>query len=148
MKTQMKMPRAPMPAQDPGERIHNFYEVALGYTEDMAVLEAQRCLRCKSRPCVAGCPVGIDIPAFIDAIAKGEFESAYRILRRDTVLPAVCGRVCPQETQCECVCVRGIKGDSVAIGRLERFAADWHMQHVTEEASRVLSNGKKVAVVG
>ena len=148
MKPKMSIPRTPMPAQDPAERIHNFSEVALGYTADMAVLEAQRCLQCKTRPCVGGCPVGIDIPGFIDAISQGEFDKAYTIMRRDTVLPAVCGRVCPQETQCEEVCVRGAKGESVAIGRLERFAADQHMRHETEEVLRVPSNGRKVAVVG
>lgn len=148
MAGKMSIPRTSMPTQKAEERIHNFSEVALGYTEEMAKIEAERCLLCKHRPCVKGCPVGIDIPGFIDEIAHGNFEEAYQILKKDTALPAVCGRVCPQETQCEGVCTRGIKGESVAIGRLERFAADWHMQNVKEEVSAPPSNGIKVAVVG
>lgn len=148
MAGKMSIPRTAMPTQPAEERIRNFNEVALGYTEEMARLEAERCLLCRNRPCVKGCPVGIDIPGFINEIAQGNFEDAYQILKKDTALPAVCGRVCPQETQCEGVCTRGIKGESVAIGRLERFAADWHMQHVKDEVSPPPSNGVKVAVVG
>lgn len=148
MKERMAIPRTDMPTQPPEKRVKNFEEVALGYTPEMAMLEAQRCIMCKNKPCVAGCPVGIDIPGFIDAIARGEFEEAYQILRRDTALPAVCGRVCPQENQCEGVCTRGIKGESVAIGRLERFAADWHMGQEQQKIEAPPSNGIKVAVVG
>ncbi len=148
MKERMAIPRTDMPTQPPERRVKNFEEVALGYTPEMAMLEAQRCIMCKNKPCVAGCPVGIDIPGFIDAIARGEFEEAYEILRRDTALPAVCGRVCPQENQCEGVCTRGIKGESVAIGRLERFAADWHMGQEQQKMEAPPNNGIKVAVVG
>ena len=140
--------KCPMPSQDPMVRNGNFKEVALGYTFDMAVEEAQRCLNCKTKPCISGCPVFIDIPAFIGEVAKGNIEKAYEILSQQTSLPAVCGRVCPQETQCEGKCVRAIKGESVAIGRLERFVADWHREHTTEKPQKVESNGKKVAVVG
>ncbi len=138
----------PMPTQDPVERSRNFNEVALGYTEDMAMEEAQRCLNCKNKPCVGGCPVKIYIPAFIQEVAKGDFEAAYQIISEASSLPAVCGRVCPQESQCESKCVRGIKGEPVAIGRLERFVADWHNAHATEPAKKPASNGHKVAVVG
>ena len=140
--------KCPMPSQDPMVRNGNFKEVALGYTFDMAVEEAQRCLNCKTKPCISGCPVFIDIPAFIGEVAKGDIEKAYEVLSQQTSLPAVCGRVCPQETQCEGKCVRAIKGESVAIGRLERFVADWHREHTTEKPQKVESNGKKVAVVG
>ncbi len=140
--------RNPMPTQDPAERSRNFQEVALGYTEEMAIDEAKRCLNCKNKPCVGGCPVKIDIPAFIAQVAKGDFEAAYQIITQSSSLPAVCGRVCPQESQCESRCVRGIKGEPVAIGRLERFVADWHNQNVTQPAQKPASNGHKVAVVG
>ena len=144
----MNPKKCPMPSQDPMVRNHNFKEVALGYTMDMAVEEAQRCLNCKTKPCISGCPVLIDIPAFIGEVAKGDIAKAYEILSQQTSLPAVCGRVCPQETQCEGKCVRAIKGESVAIGRLERFVADWHREHCTEKPQPVQSNGKKVAVIG
>ncbi len=144
----MAIPRTSMPTQPPERRIHNFEEVALGYTPEMAMLEAQRCIMCKNKPCVKGCPVNIDIPGFIEAVARGEFEEAYQIMRQDTALPAVCGRVCPQETQCEGVCTRGIKGESVAIGSLERFVADWHMEQENQKIEVPPSNGIKTAVVG
>ncbi|MBO2516079.1 MAG: dihydropyrimidine dehydrogenase, partial [Clostridiales bacterium] len=120
----MKTPRHAMPAQDPQIRSRNFEEVALGYTKETAMAEALRCLNCKNKPCVGNCPVRVHIPDFIRQVAAGDFEEAYRIIRLSSSLPAVCGRVCPQETQCEQVCVRGIKGEAVAIGRLERFVAD------------------------
>ncbi len=137
----------PMPVQDPLVRNKNFTEVALGYDEETAGLEARRCLHCKNRPCVGGCPVSIRIPDFIMKISEGDFEGAYRIISASSSLPAVCGRVCPQEKQCEGSCVRGIRGESVAIGRLERFAADYHFSHACH-AARPASNGHKVAVVG
>ena len=140
--------RCPMPSQDPNVRNKNFKEVALGYTPEMAVNEAKRCLGCKNKPCQTGCPVGIDIPSFIAKVAEEDFEGAYQVLSASSALPAVCGRVCPQETQCEGKCVRGIKGESVGIGRLERFVADWHNAHATEKAKAPESNGHKVAVVG
>ena len=140
----------PMPTQDPEVRNGNFNEVALGYTAEMAMDEAKRCIGCKNRPCVAACPVGIDIPEFIAKVAEGEFEEAYQIIAKDSALPAVCGRVCPQETQCEGNCTRGIKAgcQSVSIGRLERFVADWHNEHATEKPVPAAPNGHKVAVVG
>lgn len=144
----MVMEKTPMPEQAPDVRNKNFKEVALGYTEEMAVFEAQRCLHCKNRPCVSGCPVNVPIPEFIGHVANGEFEEAYQVLSSANSLPAVCGRVCPQETQCESKCVRGIKGEPVGIGRLERFVADWHMQNVKEKAKRPQKNGHKVAVIG
>lgn len=144
----MKMEKNPMPEQAPDVRNKNFLEVALGYSAEQAMDEAQRCLHCKNKPCVAGCPVGVDIPAFIAEVAKGDFAAAYEVLRQDTSLPAVCGRVCPQETQCECKCVRAIKGESVAIGRLERFVADWKMAQGEEKTERPAANGHKVAVIG
>jgi len=144
----MAMQKNPMPTQDAAERSRNFNEVALGYTEAQAVAEANRCLNCKHKPCVAGCPVRIYIPAFIQQVAKGDFEAAYQIISEASSLPAVCGRVCPQESQCESKCVRGIKGEPVAIGRLERFVADWHNANATEPAKKPASNGHKVAVVG
>ena len=140
--------KTPMPEQDPVLRASNFEEVALGYTEEMAVYEAKRCLNCKTRPCVSGCPVNVRIPEFLAAIADGKFEEAYAVIHETNALPAVCGRVCPQETQCESKCVRGIKGEPVAIGRLERFAADWHRTHSTEKIAKTEQNGPRVAVVG
>lgn len=127
MAVNKQMEKTPMPEQDPLRRASNFEEVALGYTEEMAVNEAQRCLHCKNRPCVSGCPVNVQIPDFIDRIVSGDYEGAYQTIAQTSSLPAVCGRVCPQETQCEVKCVRGIKGEPVAIGRLERFVADRHM---------------------
>jgi len=137
-----------MPNQDPLVRAHNFSEVALGYSEETAIDEANRCLNCKHMPCVDGCPVKIHIPEFIGKIKEGDFEGAYQIISKSSSLPAVCGRVCPQETQCESKCVRGIKGESVGIGRLERFVADWHNTFATEAPVRPESNGHRVAVVG
>ncbi len=144
----MRLTKNPMPAQEPDIRNKNFYEVTLGYTPEMAVDEAQRCLNCKHKPCVAGCPVNIMIPEFIAQVAQGNFEEAYKIISLSSSLPAVCGRVCPQESQCEGKCVRGVKGEPVAIGRLERFVADWHNEHSTEAPVKPESNGHKVAVVG
>ena len=137
-----------MPTLDPIERGKVFSEVALGYTEEQAVDEAARCLGCKTMPCVAGCPVKIHIPEFIAKIREYDFEGAYRIISESSALPAVCGRVCPQETQCESKCVRGIKGEPVGIGRLERFVADWHNAHSAEATVCAPSNGHRVAVVG
>ncbi|MBE7085531.1 MAG: NADPH-dependent glutamate synthase [Clostridiales bacterium] len=139
-----------MPTQDPMVRNGNFKEVALGYTAEMAIDEAKRCIGCKNRPCVAACPVNIDIPEFIAKVAEGEFEAAYQIIAKDSSLPAVCGRVCPQETQCEGKCTRGIKAgcESVGIGRLERFVADWHNKNVKETPTPAAKNGHKVAVIG
>ncbi len=139
----------PMPEQDPNVRNKNFLEVAEGYTEEMAVNEAMRCLKCRKKPCMSGCPVMVKIPDFIAKIAEGEFEEAYQIISETSSLPAICGRVCPQETQCEGKCVRGVKGEPVAIGRLERFAADWHAANYgDEEIKPAESNGHKVAVIG
>lgn len=138
-----------MPVQAPDIRNKNFSEVALGYTKEQAIDEAQRCLACKHKPCVSGCPVSIDIPGFIEKVAQGDFEGAYEVIYKQSSLPAVCGRVCPQERQCESKCVRGIKGEPVAIGRLERFVADWHMANATEKVNTVpTQNRKKVAVIG
>ncbi len=137
-----------MPTQAPEVRAHNFKEVALGYDQAAAVDEALRCLNCKNMPCVSGCPVNIHIPEFIAKIKEGDFEGAYQVISRSSSLPAVCGRVCPQETQCESKCVRGIKGEPVGIGRLERFVADWHNAHATEQPAPVESNGHRVAIVG
>ncbi len=144
----MSLKKNEMPSQEPQVRNKNFLEVALGYTEEQALDEAQRCLHCKNKPCVSGCPVGINIPDFIEKVAQRDFEGAYQIITQQSSLPAVCGRVCPQETQCESKCVRGIKGEPVGIGRLERFVADWHNQNVCEAPQRPASNGHKVAVVG
>ena len=130
----MRPDKNPMPHQDPQARACNFSEVALGYTREQAMDEAQRCLSCKHMPCVAGCPVQIRIPEFIAKVAGGDFEGAYQIIAQDSALPAVCGRVCPQESQCEAKCVRGIKNEPVGIGRLERFVADWHNANATEKA--------------
>ncbi len=150
MATQRNMDpkKCPMPSQDPNVRNKNFDEVALGYTPEMAVNEAKRCLNCPKKPCQSGCPVGIDIPAFIAKVAEEDFEGAYQVLSASSALPAVCGRVCPQETQCEGKCVRGVKGESVGIGRLERFVADWHREHSTETPVRPAPNGHKVAIIG
>ena len=147
-KANMSLTRNAMPVQDAKVRAHNFDEVALGYTEEQAIDEANRCLNCKNMPCVAGCPVKIHIPEFITKIKEGDFEGAYQIITKSSSLPAVCGRVCPQETQCESKCVRGIKGESVGIGRLERFVADWHNTFCTEEPVKPKSNGHRVAIVG
>ncbi len=144
----MSLQKNPMPHQEADVRNKNFSEVALGYTLEQAKDEAERCLGCKHKPCVGGCPVAIDIPAFIGKIKEGDIEGAYQILNQSTSLPAVCGRVCPQEVQCEAKCVRGIKGEPVAIGRLERFVADWHREHCKEEQVETKQNGKKVAVIG
>lgn len=140
--------KCPMPSQDPNVRNKNFKEVALGYTAEMAVNEAKRCLQCKKPACRTGCPVQIDIPAFIAEVAKGDFEAAYQVIAKSSALPAVCGRVCPQENQCEGKCVRGIKGEPVGIGRLERFVADWHRENVHTPAAKPEPNGHKVAVIG
>ena len=140
--------KCPMPSQDPNVRNKNFKEVALGYTAEMAVQEAQRCLQCKNHPCRSGCPVDIDIPGFIAQVAKGDFEAAYQVIAQSSALPAVCGRVCPQENQCEGKCIRGIKGEPVGIGRLERFVADWHREHVDTPPAKPAPNGHKVAVIG
>ena len=147
-KANMSLKRNEMPTQEPLVRARNFSEVALGYTEEMAIDEAMRCLNCKNMPCVDGCPVKIHIPEFINKIKEGDFEGAYQIINKSSSLPAVCGRVCPQETQCESKCVRGIKGEPVGIGRLERFVADWHNTHCTEAPVKPEANGHKVAVVG
>lgn len=147
-KFNMDPKKNPMPSQDPLVRNKNFKEVALGYTAETAVDEAKRCLNCKNRPCVAGCPVNVMIPEFIALVAEGKFEEAYQVINRTSSLPAVCGRVCPQETQCEGKCTRGIKGEPVGIGRLERFVADYHNANSTAAPVKPESNGHKVAVVG
>ena len=144
----MTMTKLPMPEQDPKVRARNFEEVSYGYTEEMAVEEAQRCLNCKHMPCVSGCPVNVQIPKFISLIAQGKFADACAAIKETSALPAVCGRVCPQESQCEAKCVRGIKGEPVAIGRLERFAADWDMKNGKHEIEKPVSNGHKVAIIG
>ena len=144
----MNPKKCPMPSQEPDVRNKNFDEVALGYTYDMAVNEAKRCLNCPTKPCRSACPVQIDIPAFIERVANEDMEGAYRVLTASSALPAVCGRVCPQETQCESKCVRGIKGEPVGIGRLERFVADWHNANVQEAPAKPAPNGHKVAVIG
>ncbi len=140
--------KCPMPTQDPNIRNKNFDEVALGYTEEMAINEAKRCIHCKNKPCVSGCPVGINIPDFIAQVAEGDFEAAYQIIAQSSALPAVCGRVCPQESQCEGKCTRGIKNEPVAIGRLERFVADWHREHNNVPPVVPAFNGHKVAIIG
>ena len=144
----MDLKKTEMPTQDPLVRARNFSEVALGYTEEMALSEAERCLNCKNMPCVSGCPVNVHIPEFISKVKEGDFEAAYQVISRSSSLPAVCGRVCPQESQCEAKCIRGIKGESVGIGRLERFVADWHNEHFCGEIQKPQSCGHKVAVVG
>lgn len=144
----MRMTKNDMPTQEPSVRAHNFEEVALGYDEATAIDEAKRCLHCVNMPCVAGCPVKIHIPDFIKKIREGDFEGAYQVIAESSNLPAVCGRVCPQESQCEAKCVRGIKGEPVGIGRLERFVADWHAMHSNKPEKRDKPNGHKVAVIG
>lgn len=144
----MSNERVKMPQQEPDKRNKNFDEVALGYDEKMAIEEAERCLNCKNKPCMNGCPVNVKIPEFIDLVKKGDFEGAYYKIKETSSLPAVCGRVCPQESQCEKYCVRGIKGESVSIGRLERFVADYFMQNCKEKQLKIEKNGKKVAVIG
>lgn len=144
----MELTKTKMAVQEPDVRNKNFNEVSLGYTYDEAVNEAKRCLNCKNKPCVSGCPVSIAIPAFISKVASEDMEGAYEIISKTSSLPAVCGRVCPQETQCESKCVRGIKGEPVAIGRLERFVADYHREHGAANKIDIKSNGHKVAIVG
>ncbi len=147
-KPNMNPKKNPMPSQEPSVRAHNFFEVTTGYSEETAIDEALRCLHCKTMPCVSGCPVNIHIPEFIEKVKEGKFEEAYQIIHKTSSLPAVCGRVCPQETQCESKCVRGIKGEPVGIGRLERFVADWHNAHSDSAPHIEKQNGHKVAVVG
>ena len=144
----MSLKKNAMPSQEADVRNKNFDEVALGYTKEQALDEAQRCLNCKNKPCMQGCPVMIHIPDFIKEVAAGNFEAAYQIISQTSSLPAVCGRVCPQEVQCEKYCVRGVKGEPVGIGRLERFVADWHNANVTAAPEKPASNGHKVAVIG
>ena len=144
----MSLEKVPMPEQAPDVRNKNFDEVALGYTAQMAVEEATRCLSCKNKPCVSGCPVNVPIPDFIAKVAEGDFEAAYEVITSENALPAICGRVCPQENQCEGKCIRGIKGMPVGIGRLERFVADYHMAHAKAAPAKIEKNGHKVAVVG
>ncbi len=144
----MSLKKNEMPSQDPNVRNKNFLEVALGYTEEQALDEAERCLNCKNHPCVDGCPVQVKIPEFIKKITEKDYEGAYQVINQTSSLPAVCGRVCPQETQCESKCIRGIKGEPVGIGRLERFVADWHNAHATAAPVKPESNGHKVAVIG
>ncbi len=143
-----RIPRQPMPTQDPQARVHNFNEVALGLPEEAAMLEAARCLQCKKPKCIEGCPVGVNIPAFIERLREGDLPGAVRSLKSDNNLPAICGRVCPQETQCEAVCVVGKKGEPVAIGRLERYVADWDLAHPSPPPSLPPPSGKRVAVIG
>ena len=140
--------KCPMPVQEPESRKRNFDEVALGYTYEMAVNEARRCLNCRNKPCTTACPVSINIPAFIERVANEDMEGAYQIISQSSSLPAVCGRVCPQEKQCESKCVRGIKGESVGIGRLERFVADYHREHCKDAPEMPVPNGHKVAIIG
>lgn len=144
----MSLKKNPMPSQEPAVRAHNFDEVTIGYSAETAVDEALRCLSCKNMPCVSGCPVNIHIPEFIAKVKEGDFEGAYQVIHKTSSLPAVCGRVCPQETQCEAKCVRGIKGEPVGIGRLERFVADWHNAHSDTASTVAPSNGHRVAIVG
>ncbi|MCX7772261.1 MAG: NADPH-dependent glutamate synthase [Clostridia bacterium] len=144
----MSPKKVAIPEQEPQIRNKNFEEVSLGYTEEMAIEEAQRCLNCKHKPCISGCPVNVKIPEFITLVAQGKFEEAYEKIKETNSLPAVCGRVCPQETQCEQKCVRAIKGEPVAIGRLERFTADWYLKNIQKTAEKTERNGKRVAVVG
>ena len=144
----MSLVKNEMPVQAPDVRNKNFSEVALGYTEEQAIDEAKRCLNCKNKPCVTGCPVQIDIPSFIAKVAEGDFAAAYKVITKSSSLPAVCGRVCPQETQCESKCVRGKKGEPVAIGRLERFVADWHNAQPEAPVEKPAANGHKAAIIG
>ena len=148
MERNMSLTKVVMPEQDPNVRNKNFEEVTLGYTKEMAMEEAKRCLNCKKTPCMSGCPVNVPIPEFIGKVAEGDFEAAYQVITRENALPAICGRVCPQEKQCEGNCVRGVKGEPVGIGRLERFVADYHMANKKKVENNIEKNGKKVAVVG
>lgn len=148
MERNMSMTKVAMPEQEPDVRNKNFSEVALGYTKEMAMEEAARCLNCKHKPCMDGCPVNVPIPGFIEKVAEGDFDAAYEIITSENALPAICGRVCPQENQCEGKCVRGIKGEPVAIGRLERFVADYHMANAKPAEVNIEKNGKRVAIVG
>ena len=149
LKVNMSMTKNPMPEQNPVVRAGNFDEVALGYDADTAMKEAARCLDCKNTPCREGCPVAVKIPRFLEKVREGDFEAAYEIVTSTNSLPAVCGRVCPQEKQCESKCVRGLKGESVGIGRLERFVADWHMAREDKPEMTVpVPNGHRVAVIG
>ena len=148
VKKNMSLTKVPMPEQKPDVRNKNFDEVALGYTAEMAMEEATRCLNCKNKPCVGGCPVNVPIPEFIEKVAEGDFEGAYEVITSENALPAICGRVCPQENQCEGKCVRDIKGEPVGIGRMERFVADYHMANAVPVQTEIKKNGKKVAVVG
>ena len=147
-KINMRLDKNEMPSQDPNVRNKNFLEVALGYTEEQALDEAARCLNCKNHPCVDGCPVNVRIPEFIAKIVERDYEGAYQVIHQTSSLPAVCGRVCPQESQCEMHCVRGKKGDPVGIGRLERFVADWHRENVHTAPIVPAWNGHKVAIIG
>ena len=148
LKPNMRQDKNPMPTQDPSVRAHNFDEVALGYSEEAALDEAARCLQCKNPLCVSGCPVGISIPEFIARVREMDFEGAYQVITRSSSLPAVCGRVCPQESQCEAKCVRANRGEAVGIGRLERFVADWHNSHNASAVTKPEPNGHRVAVIG
>ena len=145
---QNMLTRVPVREQDPKVRATNFDEVCLGYNSEEAVEEAQRCLHCRNAKCIAGCPVNINIPEFIGEVKKGDFEAAYQIISLSSALPAICGRVCPQETQCEGKCIRGIKGDSVSIGKLERFVADWARENGIKPKAAEVKNGHKIAVIG
>ena len=147
-KINMRLDKNEMPSQDPNVRNKNFLEVALGYTEEQALDEAARCLNCKNHPCVNGCPVNVRIPEFIAKIVERDYEGAYQVIHQTSSLPAVCGRVCPQESQCEGKCTRGIKNEPVGIGRLERFVADWHRENVHTAPVVPASNGHKVAIIG
>ena len=144
----MSLTKVPMPSQEPNVRNKNFDEVALGYTAEMAMEEATRCINCKNKPCMSGCPVCVRIPEFIAKVAAGEFDEAYKIITSTNGLPAVCGRVCPQENQCEGKCIRGIKGEAVSIGKLERFVADWARENNIRPVGAAEKKGKKVAVIG
>ena len=144
----MSLKKNEMPSQEPNVRNKNFLEVALGYTEEQALDEAARCLNCKNHPCVSGCPVQVKIPEFIKKITEKDYEGAYQVIHETSSLPAVCGRVCPQETQCESKCIRGIKGEPVGIGRLERFVADWNRENADEMPEMIATNGHRVAVIG
>ena len=149
LKVNLSMTKNEMPEQDAAVRTGNFDEVALGYSEEQARSEAARCLDCRNAPCRSGCPVAVKIPRFLEKVREGDFEAAYQIVTSTNSLPAVCGRVCPQEKQCESKCVRGIKGESVGIGRLERFVADWHMANAKKgEVNAPASNGHRIAVIG
>lgn len=144
----MNLKKTPMPEQDPNVRNKNYKEVSAGYTDEMAQEEAKRCLQCKNKPCMKGCPVNVSIPNFIKEVTSGNLESAYEIIKETNSLPAICGRVCPQENQCESKCVRGIKGESVAIGRLERYVADYHFKLNNKNNEKIEKNGYKIAVIG